>query len=180
MGGAWKKLFKSKEAVRVLMLGLDNSGKTTILYRMKLRDYTETIPTVGFNVEKVKFNSLSLTVWDVGGQDKIRPLWRHYFMGTDAIIWVLDGSDRSRLEESRVELHRLLAENELKGAHLLVLANKSDVGSHLELEEITDGLDLGILGRKKPCYVQHTCGLTGDGLSEGLSWLTDQLRGKKT
>jgi small GTP-binding protein len=74
------KIFGSKE-MRLLMLGLDAAGKTTILYKLKLGQDVTTIPTVGFNVETVTYKNVKFNVWDVGGQDKIRPLWRHYFSG---------------------------------------------------------------------------------------------------
>jgi ADP-ribosylation factor protein 6 len=74
------KIFGSKE-MRLLMLGLDAAGKTTILYKLKLNQDVTTIPTVGFNVETVTYKNVKFNVWDVGGQDKIRPLWRHYFSG---------------------------------------------------------------------------------------------------
>merc|ERR1712146_743682 len=92
MGKALSKIFGNKE-MRVLMLGLDNAGKTTILYKLKLGQGVSTIPTVGFNVETVTFKKVKFNVWDVGGQDKIRPLWRHYYAGTQALIFVVDSND---------------------------------------------------------------------------------------
>ncbi len=85
MGGQFSKvmgkIFGSKE-MRLLMLGLDAAGKTTILYKLKLGQDVTTIPTVGFNVETVTYKNVKFNVWDVGGQDKIRPLWRHYYSGS--------------------------------------------------------------------------------------------------
>merc|ERR1712205_215904 len=78
MSKVWQRLF-SKQEMRILMVGLDAAGKTTILYKLKLGEIVTTIPTIGFNVETVEYKNISFTVWDVGGQDKIRPLWRHYF-----------------------------------------------------------------------------------------------------
>ncbi len=72
--------------MRLLMLGLDAAGKTTILYKLKLNQDVTTIPTVGFNVETVTYKNVKFNVWDVGGQDKIRPLWRHYFSGMFALF----------------------------------------------------------------------------------------------
>merc|ERR1711945_50216 len=74
----WQRMLGSKE-MRILMVGLDAAGKTTILYKLKLGEVVTTIPTIGFNVETVEYKNISFTVWDVGGQDKIRPLWRHYY-----------------------------------------------------------------------------------------------------
>uniref|UniRef100_F1LB88 ADP-ribosylation factor 1-like 2 n=1 Tax=Ascaris suum TaxID=6253 RepID=F1LB88_ASCSU len=101
------RLFGKKQ-VRILMVGLDAAGKTTILYKLKLGEIVTTIPTIGFNVETVEYKNISFTVWDVGGQDKIRPLWRHYFQNTQGLIFVVDSNDRERVEESREELHKML------------------------------------------------------------------------
>ncbi|XP_051865310.1 ADP-ribosylation factor 3a isoform X3 [Pristis pectinata] len=118
-----RSLFGKKE-MRILMVGLDAAGKTTILYKFKLGEIVTTIPTIGFNVETVEYRNISFTVWDVGGQDKIRPLWRHYFQNTQGLIFVVDSNDGERVTEAREELMRKLAEDELREAVLLVLANK--------------------------------------------------------
>ncbi|CAF9943651.1 MAG: ADP-ribosylation factor, Arf Arf6 [Alectoria fallacina] len=120
------KIFGSRE-MRLLMLGLDAAGKTTILYKLKLNSDVTTIPTVGFNVETVTYKNVKFNVWDVGGQDKIRPLWRHYFSGTQGLIFVIDSNDRSRIDEARQELHRIILDREMKEALLLVFANKQDI-----------------------------------------------------
>merc|ERR1719229_1168052 len=99
-----------KQEMRILMVGLDAAGKTTVLYKLKLGGVVTTIPTIGFNVETVDYKNISFTVWDVGGQDRIRPLWRHYYMGTNAIIFVVDSNDRERMEEAREELWKMLNE----------------------------------------------------------------------
>ena len=96
------------------MVGLDAAGKTTILYKLKLGEIVTTIPTIGFNVESVEYKNISFTVWDVGGQDKIRPLWRHYYANTQGVIFVVDSNDRDRVGEARDELHRMLNEDELR------------------------------------------------------------------
>ena len=95
-------------------VGLDAAGKTTILYKLKLGEVVTTIPTIGFNVEAIEYGNLTLTVWDIGGQDKIRPLWRHYYQSTQGVIFVVDSNDRDRVAEARDELHRMLAEDELR------------------------------------------------------------------
>lgn len=122
-GNLFKGLFGKKE-MRILMVGLDAAGKTTILYKLKLGEIVTTIPTIGFNVETVEYKNISFTVWDVGGQDKIRPLWRHYFQNTQGLIFVVDSNDRERVGEARDELHRMLQEDELRDAVLLIFANK--------------------------------------------------------
>ena len=140
-------------------VGLDAAGKTTILYKLKLGEIVTTIPTIGFNVETVEYKNISFTVWDVGGQDKIRPLWRHYFQNTQGLIFVVDSNDRDRVSEARDELHRMLNEDELRDAVLLVFANKQDLHS----------------SRQRHWFIQSTCATSGEGLYEGLDWLSTNI-----
>jgi len=158
------------------MVGLDAAGKTTILYKLKLGEVVTTIPTIGFNVETVEYKNISFTVWDVGGQDKIRPLWRHYYQNTQGIIFVIDSNDRERVEEASEELGRMLAEDELRDAHVLVLANKQDLPDAMEPAMIADKLKLHSLRRK--WFIQSTCATNGEGLYEGLDWLSNTIHGK--
>uniref|UniRef100_A0A671EKE5 FKBP prolyl isomerase 11 n=1 Tax=Rhinolophus ferrumequinum TaxID=59479 RepID=A0A671EKE5_RHIFE len=180
MGNIFGNLLKSligKKEMRILMVGLDAAGKTTILYKLKLGEIVTTIPTIGFNVETVEYKNISFTVWDVGGQDKIRPLWRHYFQNTQGLIFVVDSNDRERVNEAREELMRMLAEDELRDAVLLVFANKQDLPNAMNAAEITDKLGLHSL-RHRNWYIQATCATSGDGLYEGLDWLANQLKNK--
>ncbi|KAI9506101.1 ADP-ribosylation factor [Coemansia spiralis] len=170
------KLFGKRE-MRILMVGLDAAGKTTILYKLKLGEIVTTIPTIGFNVETVEYRNISFTVWDVGGQDKIRPLWRHYFQNTQGIIFVVDSNDRDRMVEARDELQRMLNEDELRDAILLVFANKQDLPNAMNGDEIREALGLRSI-KNRECHVQRTCATTGDGLYEGLDWLSGTLRNK--
>ncbi|RVE73228.1 hypothetical protein OJAV_G00048660 [Oryzias javanicus] len=156
------------------------SEKTTILYKLKLGEIVTTIPTIGFNVETVEYKNISFTVWDVGGQDKIRPLWRHYFQNTQGLIFVVDSNDRERVNEAREELMRMLAEDELRDAVLLVFANKQDLPNAMNAAEITDKLGFWpALPAPPQWYIQATCATSGDGLYEGLDWLANQLKNKK-
>ncbi|CAM8986017.1 unnamed protein product [Rhodiola kirilowii] len=151
MGLSFAKLFSrlfAKKEMRILMVGLDAAGKTTILYKLKLGEIVTTIPTIGFNVETVEYKNISFTVWDVGGQDKIRPLWRHYFQNTQGLIFVVDSNDRDRVVEARDELHRMLNEDELRDAVLLVFANKQDLPNAMNAAEITDKLGLHSLRQR--------------------------------
>ncbi|XP_075998398.1 ADP-ribosylation factor 4-like [Genypterus blacodes] len=163
-----------KKQMRILMVGLDAAGKTTILYKLKLGEIVTTIPTIGFNVETVEYKTISFTVWDVGGQDKIRPLWRHYFQNTQGLIFVVDSNDRERVAESADELSKMLLEDELKDAALLVFANKQDLPNALSVSELTDKLGLQSI-RGRTWYVQSTCATQGQGLYEGLDWLSNEL-----
>lgn len=156
------------------MVGLDAAGKTTILYKLKLGEIVTTIPTIGFNVETVEYKNISFTVWDVGGQDKIRPLWRHYFQNTQGLIFVVDSNDRERVAESAEELSKMLLEDELKDAVLLVFANKQDLPNALSVGELTEKLGLREL-RNKTWHIESTCATQGTGLYEGLDWLSKEL-----
>uniref|UniRef100_A0A914PUL2 ADP-ribosylation factor n=1 Tax=Panagrolaimus davidi TaxID=227884 RepID=A0A914PUL2_9BILA len=176
ISGLFGRLF-GKKPVRILMVGLDAAGKTTILYKLKLGEIVTTIPTIGFNVETVEYKNISFTVWDVGGQDKIRPLWRYYFQNTQGLIFVVDSNDRERIGEAREELVRMLAEDELRDAVLLVFANKQDLPNAMNAAEVTDKLGLHTL-RSRNWYIQAACATSGDGLYEGLDWLSNQLTNK--
>lgn len=156
------------------MVGLDAAGKTTILYKLKLGEIVTTIPTIGFNVETVEYKNISFTVWDVGGQDKIRPLWRHYFQNTQGLIFVVDSNDRERADEAKEELSKMLQEDELRDAILLVFANKQDLPNAMSSAEITEKLGLNTL-RNRNWYIQATCATQGNGLYEGLDWLSVEL-----
>eukprot|EP01135_Chromosphaera_perkinsii_P006533 Nk52_evm5s539 gene=Nk52_evmTU5s539 len=174
MGNILKKLFGNKE-MRILMLGLDAAGKTTILYKLKLGQSVTTIPTVGFNVETVTYKNVKFNVWDVGGQDKIRPLWRHYYTGTQGLIFVVDSADYDRIDEARQELHRIMNDREMKDAIILIFANKQDLPNVMKPQEITERLGLNRT-RDRNWYVQPSCATTGDGLYEGLTWLTSNQK----
>merc|ERR1711887_117047 len=135
----WQRMLGKKE-MRILMVGLDAAGKTTILYKLKLGEVVTTIPTIGFNVETVEYKNISFTVWDIGGQDKIRKLWRYYYQGTQGLIFVIDSNDRDRIEDARLELSHMLNEDEMRDAALLVFANKQDLPNSMTAAEITEKL----------------------------------------
>uniref|UniRef100_A0ACD5ZYY0 Uncharacterized protein n=1 Tax=Avena sativa TaxID=4498 RepID=A0ACD5ZYY0_AVESA len=164
--------------MQILMVGLDATGKTTILYKLKFGEIPTTIiphtPTTSFNVETVEYKNINFTVWDVGGHDKIRHLWRHYFKNTQGIIFVVDSNDLDRVIEARDELHKMLNEDELRDAVLLVFANKQDLPNALNAAEITDKLGLHSLCQRH-WYIQSTCATTGEGLFEGLDWLSRNI-----
>jgi len=177
MGSTFSNLFKSlfgKTDVRILMVGLDAAGKTTILYKLKLGEIVTTIPTIGFNVETVEYKNLKFTMWDVGGQDKLRPLWRHYFQNTHGVIFVVDSNDRDRANQARDELQKMLAEDELRNAVLLVFANKQDLPNAMSTTEVTDKLGLHSL-RQRNWFIQGCCATTAQGLYEGLDWLSANI-----
>eukprot|EP00667_Euglena_gracilis_P023306 EG_transcript_26290 len=165
----------SGRPVRILMVGLDAAGKTTILYKMRLGEVVSTIPTIGFNVETVTYKNLKFVMWDIGGQDRLRPLWQHYYEGSEGVIFVVDSNDRERIGLARKEVQKLCSEDRLRGAHLLVLANKQDLPHAMGCAELTDQLGLREL-RDRQWYIQGACGTTGEGLYEGLDWLAQSIK----
>ena len=172
--GTILSLFSRIQNKRILLLGLDAAGKTTILYKLKLGELVTTIPTIGFNVEEVIYGSLKMVVWDVGGQDKIRALWRHYYENTDALIFVVDVADQERFDEAKDEIHKILTEDKLAGIPVLIFANKSDLPTAVSISTLVNALNLGSLKSHK-WYIQSSSATTGDGLYEGLDWLSKVL-----
>jgi len=164
----------SRRERRILLLGLDAAGKTTVLYKLQLGEAVLTIPTVGFNVETVRYKRMDMSVWDVGGQTKLRPLWRHYYRNTDALIFVVDSADVDRLAEAREELHHVLSDDEMRGAVVLVFSNKQDLPGAESVASLSDKMGLAAL-RERQWMVQGCCATSGDGLYEGLDWLSAAL-----
>merc|ERR1712048_548641 len=105
-------------------------------YKLKLGVVVTTIPTIGFNVETVEYKLISFTVWDLGGRDKMRALWRHYYQGTNALIFVVDSNDRDRIEDAREELTKFLNEDEMSDVVLLVFANKQDLPNAMTAAQV--------------------------------------------
>lgn len=174
--------------LHVVMLGLDSAGKTTALYRLKFDQYLNTVPTIGFNCEKVKgtlgkAKGINFLVWDVGGQEKLRPLWKSYTRCTDGIVFVLDSVDIERMEEAKMELIRTVKSPENVGVPILVLANKQDLPGAREPKELEKLLGLTELGTSAAMaqvvghlwHVQPACAITGDGLHEGLEVLYEMI-----
>merc|ERR1711977_362430 len=170
-----------KNEQRIIMIGLDAAGKTTTLYKLKLGEVVSTIPTIGFNVETLEYKNINFTVWDVGGQDKIRPLWKHYYQDTDGVIFIVDSVDRDRLSgpgSAHDELHKICQEDALQDACILVFANKQDLPGAMPVEEIVEGLQLNRI-RNKQWHIQACCATDGTGLYEGLDWLSKTLSKKE-
>ncbi|CCU76646.1 Bgt-3747 [Blumeria graminis f. sp. tritici] len=171
MGGWYSKLSAlvwSKKEIRILILGLDNAGKTTLLYRLKIGEVVTTIPTIGFNVESIVFKNLNFN--DLGGQTSIRPYWRCYYSNTAAVIFVIDSTDIDRLGTASDELAAMLNEDELRDAALLVFANKQDQPGAKGAGEISEALKLGEL-RDRNWSIVACSAVDGSGVDEGMDWL---------
>ncbi|CEG44697.1 arl1-family small gtpase [Plasmopara halstedii] len=157
MSKVFAALFGSKE-VRILILGLDNAGKTTILYRLQA-------------------DEIEQTVWDLGGQTSIRPYWRCYYPNTDAIIYVVDSADVDRLNIAKQELHAMLEEEELKDSILLVFANKQDQKGALNAAQISEAMGLSDI-RNRQWSIKETTATQGSGLFEGFDWIVTCIKGE--
>lgn len=121
------------------------------MYKLKLNELVSAIPTIGFNVENLKLYNSNLTIWDVGGQEKIRSLWRHYYQGTNLLFFLVDSTDSGRIEEAKEALDKILAEPELEGVPLVLLANKQDMHSAMKPEAVFERLGLGNVENRKVC-----------------------------
>ncbi|KAL7634814.1 UNVERIFIED_CONTAM: hypothetical protein RMT77_015191 [Armadillidium vulgare] len=178
--GILDALHLTQGTLHIVMLGLDSAGKSTALFRLKFDQYLNTVPTIGFNCEKVKGISgrakgTSFLIWDVGGQDKIRPLWRSYTRCTDGIVFVVDSVDIERLEEARCELHKTARLPENSQVPILVLANKQDLPGARDRAEIEQILGIAELGSTHLWHIQPACAITGEGLDEALENLYEMV-----
>ena len=172
-----------KHKLKIMMVGLDAAGRTTILYKLKLGEVVTTIPTIGFNVETINYRDTAITIHEYSGIKKVRPLWKHGLdNGRQCVVFVIDSNDRERIDDTsgskddnaKDELKNLLKEDELKDSLLLVLANKQDLPNCMSVNEIIERLGLNRL-RNRKWYIFATCACTGDGLYEGLDWVINML-----
>ena len=162
--------FGSTKPCRLLMLGLDAVGKTTILYRMKYNETVNSIPTIGFNVKTLKYKNLEFNCWDIGGGSKIRNIWHHYFEDTQGIIYVIDSNDIQRIVENIEALNIILANQRIRDVPILIYANKMDLPNALTGPEISERLGLNMLSNHK-WQIQASNATSGEGLYEGMDWL---------
>ncbi|OWK52100.1 ADP-ribosylation factor-like protein 14 [Lonchura striata] len=159
----------SMKGANIVMLGLDSAGKSTLLYKFRSDDVFVTMPTVGFNVDMIEAGKdFTLTFWDVGGQKNMRELWSSFLEDAGTLLYVVDSSDKRRLEESRREFELILKNESIKNVPVVVLANKQDLPGALNAEEVTRKLKMKKYCSDRNWYVQPCCAITGDGLAEAL------------
>jgi len=169
-----RKTKEKEKEMRILILGLDNAGKTTIVKKFNGEDINTISPTLGFNIKTLFFKDFKLSIWDVGGQLSIRTYWRNFFEQTDGLIWVIDSSDQSRLQSCKVELHELLKQEKLAGASLLIFYNKSDIEGCMSLKQIEEFLDLNRI-HSRHWAILPSSGVTGSGLYQGINWMVNDI-----
>ncbi|XP_003383133.1 PREDICTED: ADP-ribosylation factor-like protein 5B [Amphimedon queenslandica] len=176
MGIVWAKLWNlfGKEEYKIIIVGLDNAGKTTILYQFLMNEVVHTSPTIGSNVEEVRWRNLHFVMWDIGGQESLRQAWSTYYSSTHFLILVVDSTDRERLQVTKGELHQMLEHEDLKKAGVLIYANKQDVKGSMGATEITQHLNLTSI-KEHGWHIQPCCALTGEGLYQGLEWISSQI-----
>ncbi|KAL0487237.1 ADP-ribosylation factor [Acrasis kona] len=177
MGGyiSYMMSFFWKKNLQILFVGLDSAGRTTMLYYFKLGKAIDVYPTIGFNCEEIQFNNTTIKMFDVGGGDKIRPLWRHYYKDTNVIAFVVDSADHSRMSEAKQEIFNLLNDPLLDPNILfLIYANKQDRRDAKSTSEIFEALDLKSVINKK-IHLQPCCAKNGEGLHEGIYWIFDHI-----
>mmetsp|Transcript_7713 Transcript_7713/g.22850 ORF Transcript_7713/g.22850 Transcript_7713/m.22850 type:complete len:229 (-) Transcript_7713:1242-1928(-) len=170
-----RKAKRKEREMRILMVGLDNAGKTTIVKRINGEDISEISPTLGFNIKTMVHNGFTLNIWDVGGQKTIRAYWRNYFESTDGLIWVIDSADRARMELCAQELHVLLKEERLMAASLLIFANKQDVPGALTVPQISEVLRLPDFSNRN-AHIEACSAVSGAGLREGMDWIVEDIK----
>jgi len=173
-----RNLKKDDQEMRILMLGLDNSGKTTALKQLAGEDIQSITPTQGFNIKSVQTQNFKLNVWDIGGQKHIRPYWKNYYANTDGIIYMVDSADKRRTDEAAEELEGLLKEEALIGVPTLVFANKQDLLGAMTAAEIMQELDMTQY-KDRWVHVEGCSAKTGEGLDKGLQKLIEEKNNKQ-
>ena len=170
---------KSRNNFKIIILGMQNAGKTTILYRLSLGQLVKTTPTIGSNVEELTYNNVKFQAWDLGGQESTRSVWDVYYLNTDAIIYVIDSQDDEYLEESKAQFHKLLVHPTLKNATILIFANKQDLPGAKDVNRLIQDYEFDKI-KNHIWQIQSCSALKGEGLITGIKWLSEQLvfRGK--
>ncbi|QDZ24482.1 small ARF-related GTPase [Chloropicon primus] len=172
---AFYSWFNTEKEYKVLLIGLDNAGKTTTLYQLHLGQAIETQPTIGSNVETVKHKNVHFEVWDLGGQATLRPSWVTYYKATDALVMVVDSTDRARINSVKEELWRVIQSDDLKGAFVLVFANKQDLKDCMTAADISTSLKLHDI-KDHDWHIQACSAKKGTGLKEGFDWMVQRVR----
>lgn len=170
---------KGRNNFKIIILGLQNAGKTTILYRLSLGQFVKTTPTIGSNMEELTYNNVKFQAWDIGGQESTRSVWDVYYMNTDAVVYVIDSQDDEYFEESKAQFYKLLANPALKNSTILIFANKQDLSGAKDVNKLIQDYEFHKI-KDHVWHIQPCSALKGEGLITGIKWLSEQLvyRGK--
>ncbi|KRX10383.1 P-loop containing nucleoside triphosphate hydrolase [Pseudocohnilembus persalinus] len=163
------KYIERQKNKNIIFLGLDSSGKTTILYQLKLGEVVTTIPTFGINQENVKFKNHLFQFWDLSGSENLRKLWKTYDINIQAIIFVVDSYDEQRIDLAKTVFQSLLDDQSIQDIPILILANKQDI-KRMDLAYITEKLELHKI-EDRQWYIQPCTALNQQEITEGLNWL---------
>ncbi|XP_071164207.1 uncharacterized protein [Mytilus edulis] len=172
----WQQLTSGPIPLTIVLLGLTSTGKTTLLYKLQ-NNTSETLPTIGFNIETVNtFRGIYLTILDVGCGDKIRHEWKRYFVDASGILFVVDSSDIKRLHSAKVALHRYIVNcKEARGIPLGVIANKQDLPNTLTPKDLASGLELCLI-EDRQWFIHGMCAKTGSGIIESITLLIEAIK----
>lgn len=177
--GLWQWL-QQKEERRLLLLGIDNAGKTTTLEQLKTlfggkgMDAERIVPTIGLNIGRIKIDKVVAVIWDLGGQASFRSVWHNYYNEVHGIIFVVDSADAARTEEAKKTLVELIGHEHLEGVPLLCMANKQDKPGALDAKALSRIFDFEKLLGDQPYHVHPCCALKGEGLDAGVRWLMSE------
>jgi ADP-ribosylation factor 1/2 len=178
LGNVWDRLFGEKREFKLVIVGLDAAGKTTILNKMRFDEVMPTAPTIGVNTEDIQIRNVNIKVFDLAGQEKMRNVWKYYYSSIEGIIFVLDSTRADRIQEARDELVSLLANEEARHIPVLVFANKQDLPTSIKSQEMVEMLGIGDYVNKKPVSivrVQESSAVQDQGLLEGFEWIVDKI-----
>ena len=172
---------KSRNNFKIIILGMQNAGKTTILYRLSLGQLVKTTPTIGSNVEELTHNNVKFQAWDLGGQESTRSVWDVYYMSTDAVVYVIDSQDDENFEESKAQFHKVISHPNLKNTIILIFANKQDLPGAKDVNKLIEDYEFDKI-KNHIWKIQSCSALKGEGLITGIKWLSEQLlfRGKNS
>ncbi|CAH0481503.1 unnamed protein product [Peronospora belbahrii] len=178
--GLWDYLF-SKAELHLLIVGLDDAGKTTLLEQVKGIfgkkpgiPLEKIPPTVGLNIARVDIRRSRIICWDLGGQERLRAIWNKYYSESHGIVFVIDSANDRRFQEAKETLHAMLSNSELSGVPLLVLANKMDLVDARNVNFITGMLGLEEHHGTMASY--SICALTTEGIEGAMNWLVDAVK----
>jgi len=177
MGGMfsfWDWAFGEGKEAYMIILGLDASGKTTLLNRLKTNEGATTVPTIGFTNETIKYGRLTFNMFDIGGQTKLRKMWHHYFENANAVVFVIDSNDTVRMNEVKSEIDKLLEHPSLANIPFLFFANKQDLPNSLDKDKLISRLGL-LKIRGREWTVAESVATDGKGIEGGFDWLSKNL-----